>query len=150
MSKEVVNQNGNSSSALVSSDVTIVSKEQYDKERALLKEINSDGYFDNAIGIQKKYWERPSEGETIQGIFIGFEPITSQRDGSMLPAIVIRTKDGDYMSAATALLDAFADFLPDGYRSKIPINTPVRIVCTGEKKTGTGNKMLTFDVKAKL
>jgi len=93
---------------------------------------------DNAQSVTSKYWEA-RKGDEIRGIFVGTRMLFKNEGDQQkeLPAIVIDTKDGEYLCSQLQILDTFIN------GRRIAPKSWVYLKCTHDKS----QEMKEFEIK---
>lgn len=133
----IVNQNGQSTDlvlANVPAEIVTVNPEEIKddlKRLAELDKVSPDG----KRSANVKYWEA-EKGDELRCIFKGWKRIEKTNETTAevenLPAAILRTATGDFISMATIIVDSLMT---------VPTGKGLYIKCTGKK-----GRMKTFDV----
>lgn len=126
----VVNQDGKETGLTLS-------KAQLASDLARLEEIEQIDHTEKRSAVVQ-YWEA-LKGDKIKGIFIGWKVLEKVDEASgevkQIPAVVIRTKQGDFINGSMQIADSFLGRIAEG--------AAVYIECISSKS----GKMKEFDIR---
>ncbi len=93
---------------------------------------------EEGMSLQVNYLEFETEGERIRAVLVGWQEMTSQNTGQLIPVAILQNKDGIFANAGANLTKQLQN---------VPLRTPVQVTYLGKEKTKSGNHVKLFDVK---
>ena len=112
----VTNQDGENTGlelANFAGNVKTLTQEELDARKAKIRQLSNMKKADikaNSTNVSTRYWEAKQEGDSIQGMFIGWKVLQKKEDNevkSLLTAVIETEKDGTYLNSGTMIVEAF-------------------------------------------